>query len=72
MKIRIEIGGLRCDHCVAAVDAALCTVNGITECDAMLTGAIVDFDEAAASKESLFQAIRRAGAYEITGFDVSD
>lgn len=72
MKINIEIGGLRCDHCVAVIDTALRAINGVTGCDVTLTCAIVDHNEATASRESLFHAIRGAGAYEITGFNVSD
>ena len=72
MRLSIEIGGMRCDRCIVAIDVALRAVNGVTGCDATLTGAIVEFDHAAASRDSLFQAIRGAGAYEITGLDVGD
>ena len=64
--IELEIRGLRCDHCVQSVTAALRAVSGVTACRVDLaTGrARIDTESGSVSPEQLHTAIREAG-YEV-------
>ena len=61
--IELEIRGLRCDHCVRSVSAALCAVPGVVACRVDLaTGrAQIDMESAALDVTRLHAAIRNAG-----------
>jgi len=63
----LSISGMSCDHCVQAVVAALRGIAGVLSCEVSLGRAVVTYHEPA-SQAALFSAVRRAGAYEITGF----
>lgn len=57
----LEIGGMSCGHCVAAVERALGGLAGVRAVDARVGAATVEYDEAQVSAEALSAAIRAAG-----------
>lgn len=65
MKQIISIEGMGCDHCVAAVRAALETVNGVTVEGVEIGSAHVVTEPGVVSDEQVEAAIREAG-YEPT------
>jgi len=58
-----EVEGMHCAACVGTVERALAEVKGVTRADVNLTSetAVVEFDEGAASPETLAEAVDRAG-----------
>ncbi len=65
-KMELNVSGMSCGHCKAAVEKALKTLDGVNEVEVNLeTGqVIVDYDQGAAAEKELAEAIRNAG-YEI-------
>lgn len=66
--VRFSISGMHCDHCIRAVDLAIRPVTGVVSCDVSIGEAVVTMDDSAVSRGELMTAIRRAGAYDVTGF----
>ena len=62
---------MSCDHCTRAVDRAIRALPGIASCDVSLGEAVVSLDSSVVSRGELFSAVRRAGAYEVTGYSES-
>ncbi|HSB52885.1 MAG TPA: cation transporter [Gemmatimonadales bacterium] len=60
-RVRLEISGMSCGHCVHAVDGALRAVPGVRRAEVGLGSAVVDFDPATATPEDLSQAVIAAG-----------
>ena len=67
-RIKIEISGMRCDHCVRSVLAALRSTAGVREVTVTIGQAIVSFDDD--GHGALFAAIRGAGPFDVIGFGV--
>lgn len=65
-KKELNVSGMSCSHCSAAVEQALKTLDGVNEVEVNLeTGkVIVDYDAGAAAEKELDEAIRNAG-YEV-------
>lgn len=65
-KKEIQVSGMTCNHCKAAVEKALKTLDGVNEVDVQIeTGKVtVDYDEGAAAEKELLEAIKNAG-YEV-------
>ena len=65
-KKEIQVSGMTCNHCKAAVEKALKTLDGVNEVDVQIeTGKVtVDYDEGAAAENELLEAIKNAG-YEV-------
>lgn len=69
-RIRIDISGMRCDHCVGSVSAALRSVSGVRDVTVTIGQAIVSYDDTAAGQGALFAAVRGAGPFDVIGFGV--
>ena len=65
-RLTLSVKGLRCDHCVQAVTAAVTAVEGVVSCqvDLQRSTAAVEFDEGKTSRERISQAVETAG-YEV-------
>jgi copper chaperone len=65
-KKELQVSGMTCDHCKAAVEKALKTLEGVNDVDVQIkTGKVtVDYDEGAAAEKELVEAIKNAG-YEV-------
>lgn len=70
-KVKIEVGGMTCEHCVARVDKFVKSVNGVKEVNTNLKEnmsyivASDDFDIENV-KNAIEQAGYKPGKYEIT------
>jgi copper ion binding protein len=62
-KKELQVSGMTCMHCRAAVETALKTLKGVNQVDVDLeTGkVIVDYDDGAAAEQELREAIKNAG-----------
>ena len=69
MKMKFQVSGMTCDHCVKSVASALSAVDGITDSVVSLADAraVVTMDEATCSPQQVVEAIRTAG-FQVTGF----
>ena len=65
-KMTVDIGGMSCGHCVAAVSGALKDLEGVEVEQVKVGSAVVSYDPAAVSPEQITQAIE-AGGYAVTG-----
>ena len=65
-KMTVDIGGMSCGHCVAAVSGALKGLEGVDLEQVKVGSAVVSYDPAAVSPEKITQAIEAEG-YAITG-----
>lgn len=63
-KLTIELGGMSCGHCVAAVRGALEGVDGVSVEEVRVGSARVSYDPTATTTEEITEAIREEG-YEI-------
>ena len=66
--LKIQIAGMKCEYCVAAVQNALTRLPGVRTCRVHVGMAELSFDDNATKKPDLFDAIRQAGTYEVSGF----
>lgn len=60
-QIRLEIEGMSCGHCVAAVRSALTGLAGVQEAEVRIGEATVTLDPAQASIGALIDAVQDAG-----------
>lgn len=70
--LSLRISGMHCDHCVRAVDAALTQLPGVLKRDVRVGSADVELDEGSTGRADLFDAIRRAGPFDLIEFSVSE
>ena len=66
--LTIEIRGMSCEHCACAIEQALRSLPGVESVDVTIGRARIVFDGSATQKPQIFEAVRAAGAYDITGF----
>ncbi|HCR49118.1 MAG TPA: cation transporter [Rhodothermales bacterium] len=64
MKLQIQIDGMGCNHCVAAVQEAIQTQKGFAVESVTVGSAVISFEEPEMSMEALYRAIEEAG-YEV-------
>ncbi len=57
----IKIGGMSCQHCVAAVGKALTSIKGVQKVDISIGSAYIEYDEKKASIEDFEAAIEKEG-----------
>lgn len=63
----IEVKGMSCGHCAAAVTKALNSLPGVTGVQVDLAGGRVTYEsQGQASRDDVVRAIKAAG-YEVTG-----
>jgi copper chaperone CopZ len=60
-KVTLDIGGMSCGHCVAAVRGALASLPGVQVEEVRIGSATVSYDPAATSVEKVADAIREEG-----------
>jgi copper chaperone len=60
-RLTLDVEGMSCNHCVAAVDEALKEVPGVTTTEVRIGSATVDYDPALATVEALLDAVADAG-----------
>ena len=60
-QLTLDVEGMSCSHCVAAVDEALKEVPGVIVTDVRIGSATVNYDPALANLEALLDAIADAG-----------
>ena len=60
-KLKLEVAGMSCDHCVRSVREALDAVPGVTVEQVQVGSATVSFDENKASVGDLVDAVYNAG-----------
>ena len=60
-RVTIEIGGMSCGHCVAAVAQALGGVEGVKVEAVQIGSASVEYDPAVATPERIGKAIEEEG-----------
>jgi copper chaperone CopZ len=63
----IQINGMSCAHCVAAVQKALMAVPGVTVREVAIGRAVVTLDAAGGSLAAVEAAIEHAGYDVVTG-----
>lgn len=71
-KMKLNISGMHCDHCVGAVRNAIAALPGVASCDVELGSVTVDINQTACSVSDLIAAVRNAGAFEPVGFNTCD
>lgn len=69
-RIRIDISGMRYDHCVESVSASLRSASGVRDMTVTIGQAIVLYDDTATGQGGLFAAVRVAGPFDVIGFGV--
>lgn len=60
-RVRLEVQGMSCGHCVRAVDEALRTVDGVQVERVEIGSATVSYDPSRVSMGSLIDAVSDAG-----------
>lgn len=60
-RIRVEIEGMSCGHCVRGVQGALETLSGVEVEKVEIGSAVVSYDPAAVKQESIEAAIAEEG-----------
>ena len=59
--VSLEVSGMSCGHCVAAVEKALKSVNGVDVTKVEVGKATVSLDPEIASVEEVLEAVEDAG-----------
>jgi copper chaperone CopZ len=60
-RLTLDISGMSCGHCVAAVDKALRSLDGVAVESVKIGSATVEYDPARVSSDALIGAIDDAG-----------
>lgn len=60
-RLRLEIDGMSCDHCVRAVTTALRALPGVQVEEVAIGRATVDYDPARATPEQVMEAVADEG-----------
>lgn len=72
MKLKLQITGMNCDHCVRSIEKSLGQLTGVEQCHVTLGEANISFDETRLDKRELIEAIRSAGDFDVSGFNRCD
>ena len=60
-RLRLEIDGMSCDHCVRAVTTALRALPGVLVEEVAIGRATVDYDPARTTPEQVMEAVADEG-----------
>ena len=60
-RLRLEIDGMSCDHCVRAVTTALRALPGVLVEEVAIGRATVDYDPARTAPEQVMEAVADEG-----------
>lgn len=66
MKKTFTVNGMKCPHCKANVENALCGLDGVNSAVVSLAdhNVAVDYDDSKVSAEQMKEAVDNAGCYE--------
>lgn len=67
-KLKLQITGMKCERCANRVKGALTALPGIDHCRVSVGAVELTFDNVVTTRSDLFDVIRRAGAFEVSGF----
>ncbi len=59
--LTLTIGGMSCQHCVAAVKRSIDSIEGVESTDIAVGSANVSYDESKTSKEAIIDAVTKGG-----------
>jgi copper chaperone len=65
-RLTLDITGMTCGHCVAAVSRTLKAIDGVQVDDVRIGSATVEFDASKVSADALSKAVTEEG-YAVTG-----
>lgn len=67
MEKTFRVNGMKCPHCKAKVENALCELPGVSEAEASLDNhnVKVNYDDTSVSEEQMKEAVDNAGHYEM-------
>ena len=65
-RITLDIDGMSCGHCVAAVKTELATVDGVAVDDVRIGSATLRYDPQVTTPERIAEAVDRAGYQVVT------
>ena len=65
-KLTLDITGMTCGHCIAAVSRTLKAIDGVQVDDVKIGSATVEFDASKVSADALSKAVTEEG-YAVTG-----
>ena len=65
-KLTMDITGMTCGHCVAAVSKTLKAIDGVAIDDVRVGSAVVDYDEKKLTPKQIAQAVSEEG-YLVVG-----
>ena len=68
LKLEVQISGMHCSGCCAAIETAVAPLPGVTRCEVRSGGAELTFDDAQTSVARVLESIRGAGPFDITSF----
>jgi len=60
-EVTLQIEGMSCQHCVAAVKKAVDAIDGVSSSNVEVGSAIVNFDESKTKGNAISGAIQTAG-----------
>lgn len=69
MKLRLEIEGMSCDHCVSFVEKSLKEIDGIQDVSVSLGSAVIDVDESVT--EGMLREVIEDAGFELSGIMLS-
>jgi len=70
--LKLTIRGMHCDHCVDSIERALTALDGVESCQVSVGLVHVVFSATRVARADLFECVRQAGAFEVTGFEKID
>ncbi len=59
--ITLTIGGMSCQHCVAAVKNSIDSLEGVESSEVTVGSANVSYDESKTSKETIIDTVTKSG-----------
>ncbi len=68
MKMKFQITGMSCDHCIRSIEESLNRVAGVEQCSVTIGEVVISFDENQINKSKMIEAIRSAGSFDVSGF----
>ena len=67
-RVSLQIDGMHCDRCVAAVRSALGGLPGVIQAAVSLGQAEIDLDESVCTLADVLAAVRATDGFDVAGF----